>query len=125
MADLTPPEGGFEALPAEIRESAYAWCYYCDTLGQLALYKIVPEGIIIGYIGTQLIQIWYIMEPFIAKEREHRIRTLPPGIPAGFLPYYEHLIVCRVAERGGRLAGENIRKAVSVRKITPMSPAGA
>jgi hypothetical protein len=118
LTGLTPPEGGFEELPAEIRESAYSWCYYCDTLGQLALYKIVPEEIIIGYIGTQLIQVWCIMEPFILKEREHRARTLPPGAPAAFLPYYEHL-VCRIAERGGRRAGEDIRKSVSARQITP------
>src|ERR1700735_4197155 len=67
----TPPDGGFDALPANIQESAYIWCYFCEYLGQLALYKIVPEEMIIGFAGTQIPQLWGVLEPFIRSEREH------------------------------------------------------
>src|ERR1700722_2733569 len=47
LEGTTPPIDGFSGLPHDARESAYAWCYFCDCLGQLALYKIVSEEIII------------------------------------------------------------------------------
>lgn len=114
----TPPDGGFDALPADIQESAYIWCYFCEYLGQLALYEIVPEEMIIGFAGTQILQLWGVLEPFIQSEREHRLQTLPPGIPPAFLAQYEHL-VARIVERGGSWAAEDIRRKHSARTLTP------
>jgi hypothetical protein len=54
LAGTPPPDGGFEALPPSIRESAYTWCYFCDYLGQLVLFEIVSEEIIIGFAGLPL-----------------------------------------------------------------------
>jgi len=118
LAGTMPPEGGFEALPRNIRESAYAWCFYCDYLGHLVLYKIVPEELIIDFMGTQLPQLWGILEPFIEKEREHRLKTLPEGIPTGFLGNYEHL-VARIVAHGGRTAVDKIRETYSAQRLSP------
>lgn len=120
LAGTPPPDAGFEALPIKIRESAYTWCYFCDYLGQLALFEIVPEELIIGFGGTQISQFWGILEPFIEKEREHRMRSLPDGVPPGFLPHYEHL-VARIIARGGRAAADNIRKERSAQKLSPIA----
>jgi hypothetical protein len=113
----TPPDGGFDALPADIQESAYIWCYFCEYLGQLMLYEIIPEEMIIGFAGTQILQLWGVLEPFIQNEREHRLQSLPPGIPPGFLAQYEHL-VARIVERGGSRAAEDIRRKHSARTLT-------
>jgi hypothetical protein len=118
LVGTMPPEGGFEALPRNVRESAYAWCYFCDYLGHLALYKIVPEELIIDFTGTQLPQLRGVLEPFIEKEREHRLKTLPEGIPPGFLGNYEHL-VARIVARGGRTATDKIRETYSAQKLSP------
>jgi hypothetical protein len=118
LTGTIPPEGGFEALPPDIQESAYTWCYFCEYLGQLVLYNIVPEELIIGFAGTQIPQLWGVMEPFIKKEREHRLRTLPEGVPPGFLAHYEHL-VARIIARGGSTAADEIRKTHSAQKLTP------
>jgi hypothetical protein len=113
----SPPDGGFDALPSDIQESAYIWCYFCEYLGQLVLSEIVPEEMIIGFAGTQILQLWGVLEPFIQNEREHRLRTLPAGIPSGFLAQYEHL-VARIVERGGSRAAEDIRRKHSARTLT-------
>lgn len=113
-----PPEGGFEALPSDIRESAYTWCYFCDYLGQLVLFEIVSEELIIGFAGTQIPQLWGVLEPFIEKERQHRLKTLPEGVPPGFLTNYEHL-VARVIARGGSIAADEIRRKRSAQKLSP------
>ena len=118
LIGTTPPAGGFEALPPHIRESAYTWCYFCDYLGQLVLHKIVSEELIIGFTGTQISQLWGVLEPFIESERGHRLETLPEGVPAGFLGYYEHL-VARIATRGGRTAADKIRENYSAQKMSP------
>jgi hypothetical protein len=118
LAGTSPPEGGFEALPPDIRESAYTWCYFCDYLGQLVLFEIVSEELIIGFAGTQIPQLWGVLEPFIKKEREHRIKTLPKGVPPGFLTNYEHL-VARVIARGGSIAADEIRRKRSAQKLSP------
>jgi hypothetical protein len=117
LSGTTPSEGGFEALPPDIRESVYTWCFFCDYLGQLVLHKIVSEDLIIGFSGTIISQLWGVLEPFIESERRHRIETLPKGVPPGFLPYYEHL-VARVAARGGSTAAEKIREKYSVQKLS-------
>jgi hypothetical protein len=117
LSGTTPSEGGFEALPPDIRESVYTWCFFCDYLGQLVLHKIVSEDLIIGFSGTIISQLWGVLEPFIESERHHRIETLPEGVPPGFLPYYEHL-VARVAARGGSTAAEKIREKYSVQKLS-------
>jgi hypothetical protein len=118
LSGTTPPKGGFEALPPDIRESIYTWCFFCDYLGQLVLHRIVSEDLIIGFSGTMISQLWGVLEPFIQSERRHRIETLPEGVPPGFLPYYEHL-VARVAARGGSTAADKIREKYSVQKLAP------
>lgn len=47
-----PPDGGFEGLPEEWRNSAYTVSYFFDYLGVLAANKIVDEKLIIDANGT-------------------------------------------------------------------------
>jgi hypothetical protein len=118
LVGTTPPERGFGALPPDVQDSAYTWCYFCDYLGQLAMYEIVSEELIIGFTGTSISQLLGVLEPFIEKERGHRLETLPEGVPPGFLEYYEHL-VARIIARGGRTAADKIREKYSAQKLSP------
>jgi hypothetical protein len=91
----------FDALPRRRRQDAYKVCYFFDYLGTLVLYEIVDEGIIIGVMGSRLMQVWLTMKPLIDSERRYRLRHYPSGAPRGFLVYYEHLVVL-IADRGGQ-----------------------
>jgi hypothetical protein len=103
-----PMATAFESLPPEFRESAYIVCYFCDYVGMLRSFKIIKEDLIIGVMGTQLMQIWKAMEPYILEERKHRKETLPPDTPRGFLPYYEDLVK-RIVQLGGSQSTINIQ----------------
>lgn len=112
----SPPTGGFQTLPAEFRDSAEQWCFFCEGLGLAIIAGLVPEELIISMMGTQIIEVWLAMEPYIAQERRHRTQAFVSEVPAEFLPHYEHLVV-RIIELGGRGAGVNIRKKMGVKKL--------
>lgn len=109
-------EEGFDGLPEDTRESAYEWGYFCEYLGMLIASDLVPEELIISFMGTQIVQVWHALTPFIIGERTRRLRTLTPDTPSDFLPHYEHL-VARIAELGGRKATPELRKKLGVHKL--------
>lgn len=107
---------GFSSLPKEWREKAYGVCYFFDYLGALVQFDIIREDLVISLWGTVVIQAWQAVEPFIILERQHRIRTYPPGISPGFLVYYEDL-VCRIRDRGGQDAARRIQQRSGLRQL--------
>lgn len=117
-APARAPAGGFSALPEDIREDAYKVCYFCDYMGTIIAYEIIDEGIVIGVMGTRVVQIWQAMWPAIKSERDHRQgESYPKDAPRGFLVYYEHL-VARVVELDGRTAASGFQRRLGIHKLT-------
>jgi hypothetical protein len=112
-----PPDGqGFAGLPDDFRDSAEQFCFFCEGLGLASLAKLVPEDFIISLMGTQIVEVWRVMEPHITDERDYRARVSAGCVPSEFLPHYEHL-VARILESGGREAGAKIRRNLGVRRL--------
>lgn len=115
-ADPMPAVSAFESLPEDWRESAYTVCYFCDYVGMLAAFDIIKEDLIIAVMGTQLMQLWKVMGPYIKAERDYRGANLPADTPRGFLPYYENL-VRRILELGGSQSTIIIRARLGIRPL--------
>ncbi|SDL02023.1 DUF4760 domain-containing protein [Streptomyces indicus] len=109
--DLLRAEG-FGALPTEVQQSAYQTCYFFEYLGVLTAHGMVRVEVVVGTMGTQLVQIWDKMQDCIIAERELRAGSLPAGAPSAFLPYFENL-VREIQVRGGRDAAARIRDQLS------------
>ncbi len=122
-----PTRGGFDALPEDWRESAYAVGYFFDNLGTLVAHGIIGEKLILGSTGTTLIRMWEILHPFIDAERSWRAGTYASSTSPGFLRYFEHL-VARNLELGGKEAASRIQREIGLRslassKLTYVTPA--
>lgn len=111
-----PNTQGFAGLPGDFRDSAEQFCFFCEGLGLAIVSGLVPEDFIISLMGTQIIEVWLVMEPYIMDERDYRVRTSADYVPSEFLPHYEHL-VARILELGGREAGMNIRRHLGVQHL--------
>lgn len=98
-------------------ERAYRICYFFDYVGVLVSLDIISDELVISMMGTWIVQIWQVLEPFIERERKHRIDTYPPGVPPGFLVYFEH-IVTRVLDLGGQRAAVQIQRRTGLRRLT-------
>jgi hypothetical protein len=98
-------------------EQAYRICYFFDYVGVLVSLDIISDELVISMMGTWIVQIWQVLEPFIERERKHRIDTYPPGVPPGFLVYFEH-IVTRVLDLGGQRAAVQIQQRKGLRRLT-------
>jgi len=114
--DGRPADGGFDGLPDDLRDSAYEWSFFCEYLGMLIASDLVPEELIISFMGTQIMQVWHALTPHILSERRLRAGTLEPDTPADFLPHYEHL-VARIVELGGRSATPRLRRRIGIRAL--------
>ncbi|HET6733027.1 DUF4760 domain-containing protein, partial [Mycobacterium sp.] len=97
--------GGIEALPPEYRDSVYSVCYFFDYLGVLLAFGVIERDLVIGSLGTHIVRTWSLLEHHVVAERDHRSRAYPADAPAGFLRYFESLVVL-VRQSGGRSAGE-------------------
>jgi len=117
-----PPDEGFEGLPDEWRNSAYAVSYFYDYLGVLAANKIVDEKLIIGATGTTIARMWEVLLPYIESERAWRLKTYNGAASPGFLRYFEHL-VARNLDLGGRDAPREIQRGIDLRSL-PRTAAG-
>jgi hypothetical protein len=113
----TAKDGGFRALPARWREPAYRVGYFLDYIGVLTSLDIISDELVISMVGTQIIQIWRVLEPFIERERQYRRDTYPPGVPTGFLVYFEH-IVARIIDLGGQQAAVLSQQRRGLRHLT-------
>jgi hypothetical protein len=88
------PDGGFGALPAGWRESAYEVAYFFEHLGILVAYELVPEDLIVDFSANAVVRSWRTLDPFIQKEREHRRQgSATAGISPNFVSHFEHLAV--------------------------------
>lgn len=113
----TAKDGGFRSLPRRWREPAYRVGYFLDYIGVLTSLDIISDELVISMVGTQIIQIWRALEPFIEQERQYRRTTYPPGVPAGFLVYFEH-IVARIIDLGGQQAAVLSQQRRGLRHLT-------
>lgn len=126
ILDHTPQgkgEEGFNSLPSRWRDRAYRVCYFFDYVGVLASLGIISDELVISIMGTRIVQVWQKLEPFIGQERQYRAKTYPPGVPPGFLVYFEH-IVTRVLDLGGQRAAILIQQRMGLRRLTRPLAAG-
>jgi hypothetical protein len=77
---------------------------------------MVPEDFIISLMGTQIVEVWRVMEPYIMDERDYRAKNSVDSVPSEFLPHYEYLVV-RILKLGGRDAGVNIRRTLGMQYL--------
>lgn len=112
---------GFGSLSIRWRDRAYRVCYFFDYVGVLASLGIVSDELVISMMGTRIIQIWQVLEPYIERERQFRAETYPQGVPPGFLVYFEH-IVTRILDLGGQQAAARIQQRTGLRRLArPMN----
>jgi hypothetical protein len=111
-APSNAPAGGFNVLPEDIREDAYKVCYFFDYMGTLIAYRIIGEEIVIGVMGTRLVQVWQAMKPAIESERKYRAQD-ESDAPPGFLVYYGYLMD-RIEALGGKDAAKNIQRGLGI-----------
>lgn len=122
--------GRMEDLSSDYRDSAYAVIYYFNQVGTLVAFGLVSENLVIGVLGSWIMQMWRALEPVIIEERRNRIDTYPADTPANFSDYFEHLVQ-RVLEVGGREAMDVMQNQIGVKQekqirqgIDLLAPAG-
>jgi hypothetical protein len=72
--------GRVEDLSSDYRDSAYAVIYYFNQVGALVAFGLVSENLVIGVLGSWIMQTWRALEPVIIEERRNR-STLTQQIP--------------------------------------------
>jgi hypothetical protein len=55
--------GRMEDLPPDYRTSAYAVIYYFNQVGTLAAFDLVNENLVVGVLGSWVMQTWRALEP--------------------------------------------------------------
>lgn len=120
-APQTWPQEGIKGLSPDYRRSAYSVIYFFNQVGTLVVFNLVSEDLIVGVLGSWIVQTWRVLEPLIIKERELRAETYSADTPANFSDYYEHLAQ-RVLDLGGREAMNVIQRRVGLRHLSnPLS----
>jgi len=123
--DEEPSErDGIEALSPSCRDSVYAVCYFFDYLGVLLAFGMIEKDVIVSALGTHIMRVWYLLQPYILAERVHRARVCPVDAPAGFLVYFEYLVVL-VRKSGGRSASEVIVRRLGIPNLDTPTATGA
>ena len=111
------PGDGFQALPADWRESAYAVAYFFEHLGILAAYNLVPENLILDCSANALVRSWRTLEPFIRQERAHRLKI--GGLSPNFVSHFEHLaVIAAETNSHGKYVDDLIHERVKLRKFS-------
>jgi hypothetical protein len=93
--------GGFTGLPDDFQDDAYTVCYYFEYIGLLVYFRHLDRDLVLGSMSTQLVEVWRIMQPWIAGERAVRESVKDPYRGSRFLPHYEHLVALITKERSG------------------------
>ncbi|OXM59964.1 DUF4760 domain-containing protein [Amycolatopsis vastitatis] len=109
-------EGGIDHLSAKHRDSVYTVCYFFDYLGVLLAFGMIEKDVVLSALGTHIMRAWYLLQPYIMAERVHRRRVCPVDAPAGFLVYFEYLVVL-VRKSGGRSASEVIVRRLGLPRL--------
>ncbi|MGH3972511.1 MAG: DUF4760 domain-containing protein [Pseudonocardiaceae bacterium] len=115
-APLSAPEGGFQSLQEDWRDSAYTVAYFFEYLGVLVAYELVPEDIIVDFSANLLARSWYALEPFIRQGRLYRLKANTSGISPGFVTHFEHLVALTIDSDGKPIDG-SIHKRLRLRKM--------
>jgi hypothetical protein len=114
------PEGGFEALPDNWRESAYQVACFFEYLGSLVAYDLVPEDLILGVSSNAVVRSWRTLEPFIQKERQHRQAYASAGLSSNFVSHFEHLaVIASTVDSRGKNIDDLILERLKTRKFSP------
>jgi hypothetical protein len=111
------PEDGFQSLPADWRESAYAVAYFFEYLGVLVAYELVPEDLVVDFSANLIGRSWYVLEPFIEKERMYRRQVCASGISPGFVTHFEHLVALTL-DSDGKPVDDSIHERLKLRKVS-------
>lgn len=93
-----PLDRGFESL-GELRENAYAVCYFFEDLGVLVTNGLIRREIILDTVSSIMTRAWYALLPAITAERAYRLRTYPTDVSPTFLPHFEQLVAIAIARR--------------------------
>lgn len=118
--DETPskaPEGGFQSLPVDLRDSAYEVAYFFEYLGVLVAYKLVPEDLVVDFSSNLLARSWRALEPFIREERIHRQRIGISSVSTGFVTHFEHLVTLTI-DSDGTPIDDSIHERLRLRQVT-------
>ncbi|GHG08223.1 MULTISPECIES: DUF4760 domain-containing protein [Amycolatopsis] len=115
---------GIEALSPKYRDSVYTVCYFFDYLGVLLAFGMIEKDVIVSALGTHIMRVWYLLQPYIVAERVYRERVCPVDAPAGFLVYFEYLVVL-VRKSGGRNASEVIVRRLGIPHLDTPAATGA
>lgn len=110
------PEGGFQSLPADWRDSAYEVAYFFEYLGVLVAYRLVPEDLIVDFSANLLARSWRALEPFIREERMHRQKAGISGTSSGFVTHFEHLVALTIDAKGKPIDGA-IHERLKLRSV--------
>jgi hypothetical protein len=84
------PDKGVSGLPEPARERVRRVVFFYDNLGVFVAYKVIGQDLAIGFHGVGMNEAWFVLEPYIRRERE--IRKM------GYVVFYEDL-VCRFRSR--------------------------
>jgi ferritin-like protein len=110
----------FEEIPETWRDDAYKICYYFENIAAFIVFDIIEEDLIISLMGSQIMQVWVTMGPFIESERRYRQHAFPPDASTDFLPHFQSL-VNRIRDLGGTRAPSKLRARAGIRPPRPIS----
>jgi hypothetical protein len=110
------PEDGFQSLPSDWRDSAYAVAYFFEYLGVLVAYELVPEDLVVDFSANLISRSWRALEPFIQEERMYRQRVCVSGISPGFVTHFEHLVALTIDSNGNPI-DDSIHERLGLRKV--------
>lgn len=110
------PDDGFQALPQDWRESAYAVAYFFEHLGLLVAYELIPQNFILDCSSHALVRSWRTLEPFIHQERVYRQRTA--DLSPNFVSHFEHLaVIAAETNSHGKYIDDLIHEQIRLRKF--------
>lgn len=72
IKECDPNKTGFMELPPAAALHVLPVSHFFDSLGILVARRIVPEDIVLAFAGGPIEKTWYILEPYIRRERESR-----------------------------------------------------
>jgi hypothetical protein len=72
------------ALPIEARKHVMRLCLFYNSLGQMMLFNVVDQNLLISTVSFRARSAWRAMEPYILAERAARGEA--------YMPSFEHLV---------------------------------
>ncbi len=63
-------EMGLDGLPAEIKNKVALATHLCDEICMRIVGGEADEALLVGFIGTRLVELWSVLKPFIETHRK-------------------------------------------------------